>query len=91
MFIELKMDEMPLTLGIDSLVLHSHVTEVNPFHVIFYMNGVLVATHFNKGGYGKCTSRTIIFRLGLKELLERRVAQFHVYIWFVTQCHNIYN
>jgi hypothetical protein len=34
-FIELKMDEMPLTLGVDSLVFRSLVMEVNPFQVIF--------------------------------------------------------
>jgi len=51
-FVELKMDEMPLTSGVDSLVFRSLVMEVNPFHVIFNLNGVLVATHFNKGGYG---------------------------------------
>ncbi len=82
-FIELKMDEMPSTLGVDSLVFRSLVMEVSPFHVIFYLNGVLVTTHFSKGGYGKPTFRTIILKLGLKELLERCVAQFHVYIWFV--------
>jgi hypothetical protein len=51
-FVELKMDEMPFILGIDSLVFCSLIMEVSPFHVIFNLNGVLVATHFNKGGYG---------------------------------------
>jgi len=33
----------------------------------------------------------LVVKLGLKELLDRCVAQFHVYTWFATQCHNIYN
>jgi len=33
----------------------------------------------------------LVVKLGLKEFLDRCVAQFHVYAWFATQCHNIYN
>jgi hypothetical protein len=61
-------------------MIHLLVVEVSPFHVIFDLNEVLVTTHFNKGGYGKPTFRTIILKHGLKELLEICVAQFHVYI-----------
>jgi len=75
----------------NSLVLHSPILEVNPFHVIFDLNGVLVATHFNKSRYGEPASQTVVFKLRLKEFSERCVAQFHVYIWFATQRHNIYN
>jgi len=34
-FVELRMDEMPSTLGVDSPVLHLPVVKVSPFHVIF--------------------------------------------------------
>ncbi len=64
---------------------YSPTTEVSPFHVILYLNKVFIATHFDKG------SHIIIFRIGLKEFLEKCPARFQVYIWFATQCHNIYN
>jgi hypothetical protein len=32
----------------------------------------------------------IVFRVGLKEFLERCVIQFYVYIWSMAHCHNIY-
>jgi len=57
----------------------------------FYLNGVLVATHFNKGKYGKVATCTIIFWLGLKEFLDNCVKQFHVYVWFATHRHHVYN
>jgi hypothetical protein len=62
---------------------------VNPLFVIFY--GILVSTHFNRGGYWRAPSPIVIFKLGLKKFLERCVVQFHVYIWSVTQHHNIYS
>ncbi len=80
-----------INFGIELSSAHSPTLEVNPFHVIFYLNGVLVATHFDKGIYGKLASQIVILKLRLKEFLERCVAQFHVYIWFPTQRHNIYN
>jgi hypothetical protein len=52
---------------------------------IFYLNKVLISTHFDKG------SRIIILCHGLKEFLEKCPTQFQVYIWYATQCHNIYN
>jgi len=90
-FGELKLHEMPLTLGMDSPMPHSPSSEVSPLHVIFYLNGVFVTTCFNRGEVEEVPSCTIIVRLGLKEFLERCIAQFHVYIWFPTQYHNIYN
>jgi len=55
---------------------------VSPLHVTFYLNGVIVATYFDRGGCRKVPSCIIILMLELKEFLERRVAQFHVYIWY---------
>ncbi len=34
-FVVLRLDEMPLTLGVDSLVLHSPSVEMNPFMSFF--------------------------------------------------------
>ncbi len=48
-FGELELHEMPLTLGMDSPMPHSPSLEVSPLHVIFYLNGVFVATCFNRG------------------------------------------
>jgi hypothetical protein len=67
-FVVLRLDEMPLTLGVDSLMLHSPSVKMNPFHVIFYLNRILVVTHFD-GGYHKAPSCTVILLLGLKEFL----------------------
>jgi hypothetical protein len=44
--IELGLDEIPLILGINSLMLHLPSPKVNPFHVIFNLNEVLIATRF---------------------------------------------
>jgi hypothetical protein len=63
--VEVNLDEILSTLGVKSLVPCSHAIEVNPFHVIFDLNGVLIATLFNKGF---CT---IILHPGLKEFLEK--------------------
>jgi hypothetical protein len=52
--------------------------EVNPLHVIFYLNGVLVTTYFDRGGCRRTPSCTIIVMLELKNFLERYVAQFHL-------------
>jgi len=76
---------IPLTLGFNFEVPCSLAVEVSPFHVIFNLNEVLIATWFIRG------FRTIICHLGLKEFLEKCLAQFHVYIWFIAQHHNIYN
>ncbi len=35
MVVEIDLDEIPLTLGVDFAVLHSPTAEVSPFHVIF--------------------------------------------------------
>jgi hypothetical protein len=59
--------------------------EVNPFHMIFNLNGVLIITHFDRG------SHTVIIRPGLKEFLEKCLVQFQVYIWSAAQQHSIYN
>jgi hypothetical protein len=64
---------MPLTLKVDSLVPCLPIAEVSPFHVIFNLNKVLVATWFDKGGYGKAAFHTIIFQHGLKEFLKKCV------------------
>jgi hypothetical protein len=43
------LDEILSTLSVDSEVPHSPVTKMNPFHVIFDLDGVLIATHFDRG------------------------------------------
>jgi len=68
-FIVLRLDEMPLTLGVDSVVLHSPSIEMNPFHVIFYLNRILGVIHVDRGGYHKAPSCTVILLLALKEFL----------------------
>ncbi len=80
-----NLDEILLTSNVDSDVPCLLMTEANPFHMIFDVNGVLIATHFDRG------SCTIILCPGLKEFLEKCLAQFQVYIWSVAQKHNIYN
>jgi len=35
MVVEIDLDEIPLTLGVDFAVFHSPAAKVNPFHVIF--------------------------------------------------------
>ncbi len=69
----------------NSLVPYSPRTDMSPFHVIFYLNQVLIATHFNKGFH------IVILCTELNEFLEKCLAQFQVYIWFAAQCHNTYN
>jgi hypothetical protein len=83
--VEFGLDEIPSTSSFDFAVCHLLAMEVNPFHVIFNLNGVLITTCFDKD------SCIVIFRLGLKQFLEKCLAQFQVYIWFVAQHHNIYN
>jgi hypothetical protein len=89
--IEVGLDEIPSTLGGDSAMPHLPIMEMNPFHVIFYFNKFLITTRFDKGKYGKTASCTVIFHPGLKEFMEKCLVQFHVYICFITQRHNIYN
>ncbi len=76
------LDEIPSTSGVDFEEPCLPITKVNPFHVIFDLNRVLIATQ---------GSHTVIFHPGLKEFLEKCLSQFQVYIWSTTQCHNIYN
>jgi hypothetical protein len=61
--VEVGLDEIPLTLSVDSKMPCSLIAKVSPFHVNFYLNEVMIATHFDKG------SRTIILYPRLKELL----------------------
>ncbi len=78
MIVAVTLDKILLTLGVDSTMHHSFTTKVGPFHVIFYLNGVLITTYFDKG------FQSVILRLGLKEFLEKCLAQFQVYIWSIT-------
>ncbi len=70
-FSEQKMHEMPSILGIDSQVLHSPSLKVSALHVIFCLNGVSIATCFNRGGHHKTPSCTLILRPRLNEFLLR--------------------
>jgi hypothetical protein len=72
------LDEIPLTSSVDSGLPCSLATKVNSFHVIFYLNEVLIATCFNRG------FNTVILCPGLKKFLKKCFAQFQVYIWFTT-------
>ncbi len=74
--------------------------EVSCVNDIFDLNEVLVITSFKiVQKMGPLTwhqkpfvlFRSIVLRLGLKVILERCMAQFSVYIWLATQCHNINN
>jgi hypothetical protein len=62
--VEVGLHEIPSNLGFNSIVFYSFTMEVNPFHVIFDLNGNMIATSFNKG------SCTIILCPRLKEFLE---------------------
>jgi hypothetical protein len=73
-----RLDEIPLTLNVDSKVLHSHVAKVNPFHVTFDLDEILIATRFDRG------SCTVILHLGLEEFIEKCFVQPQVYIWSAT-------
>jgi hypothetical protein len=90
-FSEQKMHEMPSISGIDSQVFHSPSLKLSALHVIFYLNGVFIATCFNRGGHHKTPSCTFILRPRLNEFLQRCITQFTMYIWSTTQCHNIIN
>ncbi len=68
--VEVGLDEIPLTLDVNSLVLCSHVAKVSPIQMIFYMNGILIATCFDKGFY------IVILYPRLKEFLEKFLVQF---------------
>jgi hypothetical protein len=61
-FGELRLDDMPSTLGVDFPVLCSPPPKVNLFHVIFNLKEILVATHFDRGGYQKVSFCTIFFK-----------------------------
>jgi hypothetical protein len=63
--VEVTLDEILLTSGVNSLVFCSHTMEVSPFHVIFNLSRVLIATCFDKG------SRTILLHPILKEFLNK--------------------
>ncbi len=42
--VEINLDDNPLTLSFDFVVPCLHVVEVSPFHVIFYLNKILITT-----------------------------------------------
>jgi hypothetical protein len=77
--VEVSLNEILLISSVNSLVLRLHTMEVSPFHVIFNLNEVLIATRFDKG------YRTIFFHPILKEFLKKFLVQFQVYIWCKTQ------
>ncbi len=46
--VEAGLDEIPSTSNVDYEMPHSPIAKVNPFHVIFDLDRVLVATHLIK-------------------------------------------
>jgi hypothetical protein len=78
MVVEIGLDEIPLTWNVDSLVLCSPAVKVSPFHVIFNLKRIMIATCFDKHSF------IIIFYHGLKEFPKKCLAQFQVYIWSAT-------
>ncbi len=70
------LDEIPLTSGVDVEMPRLPTAEVNLFHMIFDLNGVLIVTHINRGFHA------IILYFGLKKFLEKCLTQ--LYIWFAT-------
>jgi hypothetical protein len=74
MVVAIYLDEIPSISSVVSKMPHLPMAKVSPFHVIFDLNGVLIATCFDKG------SRIIILCLGLKEFLEKCLSQFQIYI-----------
>jgi hypothetical protein len=90
------LDEMPShsSCGIASKRTCSLLLEVSIFHVIFNLNGVLMATRFAMVQNIEQQKPSIPFHIlilkpGLKEFLEWCIVQFVVYIWSTTQQHNI--
>jgi hypothetical protein len=72
--IELGLGEIPSTLSGNSSMLHSSIMEVSPFHVIFYLNKIIISTCFEKGRYGKGASHILGLKYGLKEFLKKCLA-----------------
>lgn len=68
--VAIGLDEIPSTSSVDAKMPHSLMVEMNLFHVIFNLNKVLITTHFNRG------SHIVILHFGLKEFLEKCLAQF---------------
>jgi hypothetical protein len=81
--VELSLGEIPLTSSGDSQVLCLLATKVNPFHLIFDLNKVLITTHFDKSTYGKGAFCIIALMPRLKEFVENCFTQCHVYIWYI--------
>jgi hypothetical protein len=57
--------------------------EVNEYHLIFDLNGVLVAI-----GEGQTRSRPVVLKPSLKEFLFACVKKFKEYIWSLTMNRN---
>ncbi len=57
--VELCLDEIPSTSGGDSQMPLLPSPKVSSFHEIFNLNGILIATRFDKGGYGKVAFHTV--------------------------------
>jgi hypothetical protein len=57
--------------------------EVSDYHLIFYLNGVLVAT-----GISQTKSCSIVLKLSLKKFLSAYVKKFTVYKWSLVMKRN---
>ncbi len=79
-FGELEVHEMPLTSRVDSQMLRLPSLEVSPLHVIFDLNKVFIATHFNRARYQRVPPRSIVLKPKFKKFIEICVLQFHVYL-----------
>jgi len=72
-----------------SKVQRTLLAKVSCLHVIFDLNGVLVAKHAFRTHMWLSTNSLFTFMPGLKDFLTNCLVQFGVYIWFATQRYNI--
>ncbi len=80
--IELALQEIAMIFRIPKEI--RPVMEVSKYHLIFDLNGVLVATREGQ----ITTSHLVVLRLGLKEFFSTCIKKFRVYIWSLAMKKN---
>jgi hypothetical protein len=85
------LDNVPSTLGLHNQfeLWRSLPAKVRCLHVIFHLNGVLVAKRALGFHMRMWTNSTLAFKPKLKDFLTSCLFQFKVYISSATQCYNI--